>query len=281
MIILFLVGSAGTCSGVMIADLLLGNNYAEFRAPIAGMITGTYTGGSINFNAVAIHYDMIKQGGLYAAVVAVDNIITALWMILTLSLPKIIGIKNEEEHKSVESNASEFDRTNLSIFSLAYLIFTGFITLLFSNWVQEASGIPSILILTTVALILAQFPKIQQIGAAKVLGLLLVYLFLAVVGAFCDISALKEAGSIAGITFLYLLIVVVVHGLLLFGIGRLLRFDVIMISIASQANIGGSSSALALAKSLGRDNLLLAAVLLGALGNAIGTYLGFFLASIK
>jgi len=52
-----------------------------------------------------------------------------------------------------------------------------------------------------------------------------------------------------------------------------------MVSIASQANIGGSSSALALARSLKRDDLLLAAVLVGALGNAIGTYLGFLMAN--
>jgi uncharacterized membrane protein len=46
-------------------------------------------------------------------------------------------------------------------------------------------------------------------------------------------------------------------------------------AVASQANVGGSTSALALAKSLGREDLLLPAILLGALGNAIGTFLGF------
>ena len=45
--------------------------------------------------------------------------------------------------------------------------------------------------------------------------------------------------------------------------------------LTSLANIGGSTSALALAKSLGRGDLMLPAILVGALGNDVGTYLGF------
>ena len=52
-----------------------------------------------------------------------------------------------------------------------------------------------------------------------------------------------------------------------------------MSAVASQANIGGSTSALALAKSLGRSDLMLPAILVGALGNAVGTYLGFLTAA--
>jgi uncharacterized membrane protein len=56
------------------------------------------------------------------------------------------------------------------------------------------------------------------------------------------------------------------------------KFDVDMASVASQANIGGSLSAIALAKSLNRQDLLLPGILVGALGNGIGTYLGFLMA---
>ena len=53
-----------------------------------------------------------------------------------------------------------------------------------------------------------------------------------------------------------------------------------LISIASQANIGGSTSAMALAESFGRMELILPAILIGSLGNAIGTYIGFLVAGI-
>ena len=44
--------------------------------------------------------------------------------------------------------------------------------------------------------------------------------------------------------------------------------------------IGGSTSALALARSLGRGDLALPGILVGALGNALGTYLGFLTAAL-
>jgi len=48
-----------------------------------------------------------------------------------------------------------------------------------------------------------------------------------------------------------------------------------MVAIASQANIGGGTSAIALAESFERKELILPAILVGTLGNALGTYLGF------
>ena len=53
-----------------------------------------------------------------------------------------------------------------------------------------------------------------------------------------------------------------------------------MISIASQANIGGGTSAIALAESFNRKELILPAILVGSLGNALGTYLGFLVVYI-
>ena len=61
--------------------------------------------------------------------------------------------------------------------------------------------------------------------------------------------------------------------------GILLRLDPALVAVASQANVGGSTSALALARSLGRGDLALPGILVGALGNALGTYLGFLIAT--
>ena len=58
--------------------------------------------------------------------------------------------------------------------------------------------------------------------------------------------------------------------------GRFFYRDWYMIAIASQANVGGSASAIALAETFDRKDLILPSILVGTLGNAIGTYLGFF-----
>jgi hypothetical protein len=51
-----------------------------------------------------------------------------------------------------------------------------------------------------------------------------------------------------------------------------------IVSIASNANIGGSTSAPVCAASLGRPDLQLPGLLAGTIGNAIGTYVGIAVA---
>jgi uncharacterized membrane protein len=105
-----------------------------------------------------------------------------------------------------------------------------------------------------------------------------VYLFLCVVGAFCDVRALGSIGTLGLVLLAFAVITVFVHGAVIFGAAWLFRMDLAGAAVASQANVGGSTSALALAKSLGRQDLLLPGILLGSLGNAIGTFLGFLVA---
>jgi uncharacterized membrane protein len=133
--------------------------------------------------------------------------------------------------------------------------------------------------LTVIALVLAQLPVISRMRGPRLLGLLAVYLFLAVIGAFADVSRLGELGSLGVTLLLFATIIVAVHGVIIFAAAWLLRLDLSMAAVASQANIGGSTSALALARSLGREDLIVPGILMGSLGNAIGTFLGFFVAA--
>ncbi|MEO5588624.1 MAG: DUF819 family protein, partial [Gemmatimonadaceae bacterium] len=149
-----------------------------------------------------------------------------------------------------------------------------------SSWLSRTLAgygynVPSILIITTLALVLAQIPATTALRGARVLGMYGVYLFLAVVGAFCDVRALAQLGRLGFVLFAFASILVLVHGMVTFGVARVFRMDLAAAAVASQANIGGSTSALALAKSLGREDLLVPGILLGSLGNALGTFLGF------
>ena len=104
------------------------------------------------------------------------------------------------------------------------------------------------------------------------------YLFLCVIGAFCDIRALAEIGSLGLTLLVFTFVLVAVHGLITFGAAWVMKMDVDIAAVASQANVGGGTSALALARSLGRSDLVLPAVLIGSLGTALGTFLGFLVA---
>ena len=91
MMTMFLIGSAATIAGVVIGYFLLSPQHHDikFSYAVAGMYTGTYIGGSANLNAVALEYGVNKEGTLFAAINAADNIISTVWMMLTLILPSI------------------------------------------------------------------------------------------------------------------------------------------------------------------------------------------------
>ena len=93
MLLMFLIGSFATMIGALIAMWAVNgkSEIGAFYHALRGMYTGTYIGGSTNFNAVALHYGVSQQGGLFSAATVADNIITAIWVIATLSLPKILN----------------------------------------------------------------------------------------------------------------------------------------------------------------------------------------------
>ncbi len=280
----FALGALGTFVAVPLGMLAVGGKeaFGALYPALGGMFVGTYTGGSVNFNAVAIHYQVIQDGAVYAGTVAVDNIITTVWMVATLAIPRLfssvtpsVEMEGDQDHSWIAADTAPVHPLDLAILGSLGLGAVWISNGLADFAAQRGVAVPSVLILTTIALILAQFPVIRRLRSVRPLGVFAIYLFLAVIGAFCDVSALGRIGPLGVTLFLLAALTVGIHGLVVFGIGRLFTRDWSMLSVASQANIGGPPSALALARSLGRSDLLLPAVLVGALGYGVGTYLGF------
>jgi uncharacterized membrane protein len=108
------------------------------------------------------------------------------------------------------------------------------------------------------------------------LGFYLVYLFCAVIGAYCELGAISEPKEIGIILFQFTSLAMILHGITVIFIGGFLYRDWEMIAIISQANIGGAPTAIALAETFNRKELIIPVILVGTLGNALGSYLGFF-----
>ena len=290
---MFLVGTAATAVGVLVGMWAVKGPETigpSFNA-LGGMFAGTYTGGSLNFNAVAIGYRVMEDGPLFAGAVAVDNIVTTVWIMATLALPRLLIPFWPTRAVAADGATAaagpllgiEDDTETLHPLDLGLILSLGLGALWVSEWAARAlaeagMAVPGILILTLVALVIAQFPVAARLKGARLLGMVGVYLFLAVVGAFCDVVALRGLGSL-GVTLLaFTSVAVAVHGLVVFGVARLFKVDLAIAAVTSQANVGGGTSALALARSLGRDDLVLPAVLVGSLGTALGTFVGFWVA---
>ena len=292
MVISFLVGAAGTMVGVVVAMHVVGGpaGLGPLFYAVGGMFAGTHTGGSSNLNAIALHYGVNKAGNIYAATIAVDNIVTALWMGVTLVLPPLLNryvprrrattlTTDETRRFEQEANDQISDVETVNPQDLAILIGLGVLALYGAQFVVSyVPAIPKILVLTTLALLLAQVPLVQRLRGVRVVGIFCIYLFLAVIGAFCDLAVLANDGQLALTMLTFVGISVPIHALFQFGLGGVLKQDWDVLGIASQANIGGSASCLALSKSLNRPDLHLPGILAGALGNAIGTYCGILVA---
>ncbi len=300
-ITLFLIGSLGTVAGVIAGMALVDGpeRIGPLFGPLGGMFTGTYTGGSVNFNAVALRYDVMREGVLFGGASAVDSIMTTVWMAATIAIPRWLRPHWPKSGRSWGGSAAAApdaadrapdlgvaeDTERVHPVDLALVLAIGFGTLWVSQRLEAWTAtlgfpIPDILILTVIALILAQFRAITDLAGSRTLGLFSVYLFLCVIGAHCDVRALADIGPLGLALLVFTLTIVVVHGFITFGAARLLRLDVDIAAVASQANVGGGTSALALARSLGRGDLVLPAVLIGSLGNAVGTFLGLTVARV-
>ncbi len=287
MIGFYFAGSAATAIGVVLAMWIV--NGPETIGPlynaVGGMFVGTYTGGSVNFNTLALHFDVARDGVLYTGAVVVDSIMTTVWMLVTLAIPRVFAkvwpVKRGQERKELGevTLGIEADTETMHPMDMSILLGLGFGAVWLSNLLATyVEPVPAPIILTIMALILAQVPAVARLKGIRLVGMFAVYMFLAVIGAFCDLGAAVNMGALGVTMMKFTALTVLIHGVIIYGLALLLKFDPVIVSLASQANIGGGTSALALARSLGREDLVLPSILIGSLGYAVGTFLGFWVA---
>jgi uncharacterized membrane protein len=292
LLVAFVVACAGTMVGVLVAGLLLDPRLAEILGEnawkLAGPFTGTYTGGSLNFFAL---WDGLEIGNpdLFAAANAVDNLtlfpLFAFWVMVPTLLGRffpvarfwgIVGEEPQADHqRATPPELRILDLVALAFAALAIMAVSG---LLKERWIAEfMPDLPTILIVTTLALVLAQFRFISRLRGAYELGNLSFYLFFCAVGAMIN---LKMAIILSPILFLYVMVIMVIHMVTVYGVGRLLRLDIRVLTIASAAAKTGPPSVIALANVHGWKHLVLPGVAMGLLGYAVGNYLGLATAYI-
>lgn len=283
MLVAFGIGAAGTVVGASTAAWLLGDAIGPETWKLAGQYTATYIGGGMNFAALGRAFETSPD--LFSAAVAADVGLTAVWMAICLAAPLAFGRGGQtgsepggEAQATGGIERALFEsRRPITLTDLAALAAIAVATMWAAGALEAVTGGPSILWLTTVALAAAQLPAVRGITGAAVLGNYFVILFLAANGAQSVLANILAVGP--AIAY-FALITVGLHGVILFGVGLVLRIDLGTLAVASQANVGGSSSAMAMASARGYADRLLPGIAVGLLGTALGNYVGFGVATL-
>lgn len=310
MLIAFLIGAAGTAMGAVSAALVLSNQVGPETWKLAGQYTGTYTGGGVNFAALGRAFG--TSSDMFSAAVAADVLITAIWLIACLSLPVLLSrrpdvagatavsaeelapvtvgevpdsaaaLESDLEEavaavgvSGISADLKESLRSSVTAVSLneaAALVTLSLGLVWFAGVLAAAWPVPEVLLLTTMVLLVAQVPAVKELAGSAMWGNYLLHLFLAANGAQSVVANIFRIGPVI---FYFAAATVAVHGLVIFGVGRLLRIDAATLAVASQANVGGPASAIALAGTRGYTKLMLPGIAVGLLGYAIGNYMGY------
>ena len=279
-LIAFILGSAAVVAGTIIGVALLdlGPNEAE----LAGIFTGTYIGGGLNFAAVAEATGMQESSELTAAVAA-DQVITNLHFLLIILIPGIAWMAkrypthhmDNAETFAVETDGIPHQLSDLSLPGLLAALALAFLVATVGNSLAAMAGYPQygILIITAIALAIATFAprQVERLSGYREAGNVMMFIFLGSIAAGADIWELIE---IAPVMFVYASIIIIVHMVILFGIGYFMRLDLAELAMASAVCIGGPSSAPALASAKGWRDLLIPGILCGSLGYGIGSFIG-------
>ena len=144
----------------------------------------------------------------------------------------------------------------------------------FSKFIGGFFGNKYLLITTFTMLIASFFPKqMSSVKGAQEIGTFLIYLFFAVIGAPASIPMIIRESPLL---LVLALIVVATNMIVSLIFGKIFKFSIEEIIIASNANVGVPTTAAAMAVSKGWTELIIPGLLTGTLGYVIGNYLGIF-----
>jgi len=257
-----------------------------------GALVATWIGGSANLVAVANALSLSPE--LQGVLIIVDTVVAYTWMGFLISFAarqEAFDRWNKADRTAVEGVgarlASVGDKHVRPPTVADMTLMVGLAVVLTAACLKAGSLLPpvgqvlnafswAIILLTTVALLLSLTPlaRLEEAGASTV-GYAGFYVLLASVGAQGDLRKVLSHPQFV----LLGVIVIAVHAAVLFAAVRLLRAPLFFLGAASQACVGGYSSA-PLVAAIYHPAMAPVGLLLAVLGNVVGTYLGLAVAQV-
>ncbi|KAB8136863.1 DUF819 family protein [Gracilibacillus oryzae] len=284
-VLLFLSGTIGVVIGGPIAFALFQGILPEEAWRGVGALAGSWIGGSANMGAMIEAFRTPDE--ILSPVILTDTLVGISWMGVMIALAnfqerfnKWNGADNSTIKRVNEDIATDIERNvkPLQLPQLFGIIGIGFAGSYIIRVFAGMDFIPkseimststwSFILITAVGIALS-FTKVRNLeyyGASKI-GYLGIYLFLTGIGAQANLADVVQAPQfiLMGVVWL------AIHILCIFAAARLLRAPLFFVAVGSQGNIGGTSSAPIVA-SVFQPALAPVGLLMGILGNIVGTY---------
>lgn len=288
-------GLTAVVIAVIIGYLIFGHNIDE-GAKIGGMLTGVYTGGTINLAALKTMLGVRNE--TYILLNSYDMLVSFLYLTFLLT----IGIKlfrkflpfkpdalehgsyarvikenqeNEGDYSQLFTKAGMKDAGKLLGITLLICAISAGVAMLLP---ESMFMVIFILMLTTLGLICSFIKPIHNLKHSYNIGMYFIYIFCIVVASMADLTNLNLTGSLNLLAYL----LVVVFGSL--GIqallARLFKIDADTMVIASVTFINSPPFVPMMAAAMKNRRVLVTGLTLGIIGYAVGNYLGFLISEL-
>ena len=285
----------GICA-VLVAVI---SGYFIFRRPdipefnkIAAMMTGIYTGGTMNFNARGASLGVDKT--VMAIVLAFEMVFTTPYIFFMIGggykvFRKILpyqdvtkkGRTDEDvESKDVENYRGMFDKKNIGGMlaglglSILFLAIGAGLALWLTGKLNE---LVIILTITTLAIIASFFPKVRQLPKTFELGMFFILIFSVIVASLFDIHSVNGGSLMIGLFVLWVMVIAAgVH--LLFC--RIAKVSGDLFCVSQIALLCSPPFVPPVVGAMKNKKVLISGIVIGLVGYAIGTYLGVTIAFI-
>ena len=295
-ILALVTGMISVATAVVIGYFIFGHDLPE-GAKIGGMLTGVYTGGTINLAALKTMLGV--DDGTYILINSYDILVSFLYLSFLLAigirlfrkfLPNSLGEFTSKDEAAIRNEMDKEDRKPVKgFFTRIGLAYTSKLLGLTLVIVGISAGValllPSgmfmtifILMLTTLGIACSFIKKIHNMKYSYDIGMYFIYIFCIVVASMADLSKLNLA---AGMELLGYLLVAVFGSLLLQVIfAKIFRIDSDMMVIASVTFINSPPFVPMMAAAMKNKDVLIPGLTIGVIGYAAGNYLGFLMSQL-
>ena len=285
--------------GIMAVIVAVISGYFIFRRPdipefnkIAAMMTGIYTGGTMNFNALGASLGVDKT--VMAIVLAFEMVLTTPYIFFIIGggykvFRKILPyqdvtrkgrVDDNVESKDVENYRGMFDRKNVGgMFaglglSICFLAIGAGLALWLTGKLNE---LVIILTITTLAIIASFFKKVRELPKTFELGMFFILIFSVIVASLFDIHSVNGGSLMIG---MFVAWVMVIAALLHLLFCRIAHVSGDLFCVSQIALLCSPPFVPPVVGAMQNKKVLISGIVIGLVGYAIGTYLGVAVAFI-